>query len=86
MYKLQFDGACKGNPGICGIGYVIFKGDKVIFKDYKIISLNNTKNYAEYCAGLLGIKKTIELNIKDLVVEGDSNFVIKQINQEYNNQ
>ena len=37
MYKLQFDGACKGNPGICGIGYVIFKGDKVIFKDYKIL-------------------------------------------------
>tara|TARA_Y100000592_G_C5355386_1_gene260889 strand:- start:157 stop:609 length:453 start_codon:yes stop_codon:yes gene_type:complete len=83
MYKLRFDGACKGNPGICGAGFLIYKGDEVIYKDCAVVSLKNTNNYAEYSAILLGIKKALELDIKSLTVEGDSNLVINQLNQKY---
>lgn len=83
MYKLRFDGASKGNPGICGAGFLIYKDDKAIYKGYAVVSLKNTNNYAEYCAILLGIKKALELDIKSLTVEGDSNLVINQLNQKY---
>ena len=84
MYKLLFDGACKGNPGICGIGFLIYKDNEVIYSDCSVVSLKNTNNYAEYCAVLLGVKKAIELDIKVLKIEGDSNLVINQLNQKYN--
>ena len=83
MYKLQFDGASKGNPGICGAGFVIYRDNTTIERGYAMMSLKNTNNFAEYSALLLGIKKVIELEIKDIIVEGDSELIIKQLNKVY---
>lgn len=83
VYTLQFDGACRGNPGICGAGFVIFQDDKILEQHSKFISKNNTNNFSEYSALLFGIQRVVELGIKDINVEGDSQLVINQINGIY---
>lgn len=42
-----------------------------------------TNNYAEYSSLLIGLEKTIELGIKNVAIEGDSQLVIKQLKGEY---
>jgi len=82
-YILTFDGASRGNPGQCGIGYVIWKNSDIIYEGKDYVHDKNTNNYAEYLALIMGIEKCIELNIYNLNIQGDSNLVIKQINNEY---
>ena len=43
----------------------------------------NTNNYAEYSALLFGIERVIELDIRDINVEGDSQLAINQLNGIY---
>ena len=82
-YNLKFDGACRGNPGPCGAGYIIYNNNNVIYKGNHFVAENNTNNFAEYSALILGIKNCIELNIKNIDIMGDSQLVIKQLNKEY---
>lgn len=83
VYTLQFDGASKGNPGICGAGYVIYKDNEILEQHSKFVSEKNTNNYAEYSALLFGIERVVELDIKDINVEGDSQLAINQLNGIY---
>lgn len=83
VYTLQFDGACRGNPGLCGAGYVIYKDNEIIEQHSKFICVNNTNNFAEYSALLYGIQKVVELGIKNIMVKGDSQLVINQLNGIY---
>jgi ribonuclease HI len=83
-YKLYFDGASKGNPGISGSGAVIYKNDIEIFNDSQYVGDNETNNVAEYTGLIIGLIGAIKLNIKQLVVYGDSQLIIKQMNNEYN--
>ena len=82
-YLIKFDGACRGNPGLCGAGFVIFNNNEIIYKDSIFISNKNTNNYAEYNALLLAIEKAIDLGIKDIKIEGDSLLAINQINGKF---
>ena len=82
-YTLQFDGACRGNPGLCGAGYVIYKDNEIMEKHSKFVAVRNTNNFSEYSALLFGIERVIELGIKDINVEGDSQLVINQLNGIY---
>ena len=83
-YTLMFDGGSRGNPGICGCGFVIYMNDELISQDSCVISENNTNNYAEYMALILGLTKAKELNIKKLFVKGDSKLVINQVTNKFN--
>ena len=83
VYTLQFDGASKGNPGLCGAGYVIYKDNEILEQHSKFVSEKNTNNYAEYSALLFGIERVIELDIRDINVEGDSQLAINQLNGIY---
>ena len=83
MHVLTFDGASRGNPGPCGIGWVIWKNKKVLYQGKHFVSKNNTNNYAEYLGLIMGLKKCNELKIKNLIVMGDSDLIIKQMNKEY---
>ena len=38
VYTLQFDGASKGNPGLCGAGYVIYKDNEILEQHSKFVS------------------------------------------------
>ena len=83
IYKLQFDGCSKGNPGPAGAGAVIYKNEDEIWAASVYVGNKNTNNEAEYSGLILGLQNAISLNINNLVVEGDSLLVIKQMNKEY---
>ena len=82
-YKLQFDGCSKSNPGIAGAGAVIYKFNEEISSKIQFVGNNSTNNVAEYTGLIIGLKEAINMNIKTLVVEGDSMLVIKQMKGEY---
>jgi len=75
----MFDGGSRGNPGICGCGFVIYMNNNIIAEDYCVVSENNTNNYAEYMALILGLIKANELGITNLLIKGDSKLVINQV-------
>ena len=83
VYILEFDGACRGNPGLCGAGYVIYKDDELLERHSKFVSKKNTNNYSEYSALLFGIERLVELEAKDVIVKGDSQLAINQLNGVY---
>jgi ribonuclease HI len=82
-HKLMFDGGSRGNPGICGCGYVIYKGENVFLTGQRVVSMHNTSNFAEYTALILGLQEAVEKGIMELYVEGDSMLVIKQVRNEW---
>lgn len=82
-YILQFDGSSKGNPGPAGIGAVIYKNNDEIWGAAKYLGDYKTNNQAEYSALIYGLKQAIELGIEELLVFGDSQLVINQMNQIY---
>jgi ribonuclease HI len=83
IYKLQFDGCSKGNPGLAGAGAVIYQNDHEIWYDFSFLGKSSTNNQAEYNGLLLGLNQAINLNITEILVEGDSDLVIKQMNNKY---
>lgn len=82
-YILNFDGCSKGNPGSSGAGGVIYKNGKEILNYSVFLGNNITNNESEYKSLSIGIDKAIELNIKKLIVKGDSQLVINQVLGKY---
>jgi ribonuclease HI len=84
MYKLYFDGASRGNPGIASYGGVIYnEEDDEVLTYRKKMPRVATNNVAEYNAILAGLRHAVGLKIKELDVYGDSNLIIKQMNGEW---
>jgi ribonuclease HI len=79
-YLLQFDGCSKGNPGMAAAGAVLYKNNIEVWSGSKFLGYNETNNYAEYMGLIMGLSKATELNISELIVEGDSMLIIKQMN------
>ena len=83
-YKLFFDGCSKGNPGLAGAGAVIYNNEnQEIWSGSNFVGERATNNQAEYEGLILGLKKAIDLNIKYLLVKGDSQLVIQQMTGKY---
>jgi len=82
-YKLFFDGCSKGNPGLSGAGAVIYKNDNEIWSGTSFVGVKATNNQAEYEGLILGLQKAIDMNIKSLLVKGDSQLVIYQMTGKY---
>lgn len=84
--KIMFDGGSRGNPGLCGSGYIIYKCSDNWIEDHNIepitgnmvVSHNETNNFAEYFALILALRKAKELGFTDLLILGDSKLVIHQ--------
>lgn len=83
QYVLMFDGGSRGNPGICGIGYVIYKENISIHEEGEIVSESNTNNYAEYMGVIQGLKKAVNMKITNLHIKGDSKLILSQLKGEY---
>ena len=75
----MFDGGSRGNPGICGAGHVILLNNELVSSGSAIVSTNNTNNYAEYMSLINGLNDAHEKGMKRLIVKGDSQLVIKQV-------
>jgi len=84
QYTITFDGASRGNPGPCGAGFIIWNKNIKLYYGSELISTNNTLDYAEYYALLIALRKCKELNVKNIIIKGDSELVIKQLNKENN--
>jgi len=82
-FLLKFDGCSKGNPGLAGAGAVLYNNDKEIWGKSVFMGDKKTNNEAEYTGLIIGLNEAINMNIKNLSVEGDSMLVIKQMNGEY---
>jgi len=83
LFKLQFDGCSKNNPGLAGAGYSIYKENKEIFFGKDFVGEKTTNNQAEYTGLIIGLQKALELHITHLIVEGDSLLVINQMTGKY---
>ena len=82
-YTLFFDGCSKNNPGKAGAGALIVNTESnEIWSESKYIGIA-TNNQAEYEGLLLGLNGAINLNIKKIIVKGDSKLVIKQLSGFY---
>lgn len=80
-YYLNTDGACRGNPGISGVGAVVTdKNGKEVCSVYKRIR-NGTNNESEYLACIYGLMLCVDNNIplKNVIFQADSNLVVQQI-------
>jgi ribonuclease HI len=77
-YHLYFDGCSKGNPGIAGIGVVLYEDNKQIWTLSSCIGVA-TNNVAEYSALINGLEYALLQNIDTLKVFGDSMIVINQM-------
>lgn len=85
-HTLRFDGgAAPTNPGPCAGAYVIYEytgngsTKNILAEGGKYIE-HGTNNYGEYVGLIEGLKKSIELGLKNLHIEGDSMLVISQMN------
>ncbi|MDF9744526.1 ribonuclease HI family protein [Natrinema salsiterrestre] len=79
--SIQFDGACRNNPGPAGIGYYIEIGSEEI--EGKEYIGECTNNEAEYKALIASLEHAVELECADVVIEGDAELVVKQVTGDY---
>lgn len=82
---LKFDGACRGNPGPGGAGYVAYHRSGNAMKRVLVggfyVSAKTTNNVAEYAGLEIGLRKVLKLELKfdEVLVRGDSRLVIEQV-------
>lgn len=82
-YILRFDGGSRGNPGPSGCGAVIYHDNDEIWSGYLFLSEKQTNNYSEYMGLIIGLEQALKMNIKEILVEGDSLLVINQLTNKY---
>ncbi|MEK7580000.1 MAG: ribonuclease HI family protein [Patescibacteria group bacterium] len=82
-FILYTDGGARNNPGPAGAGFVIQgKKGEIVATGKKYLG-ERTNNEAEYEALILGLKKALELEIKEIQVLMDSELVVRQMNRDY---
>ncbi|XP_039803064.1 uncharacterized protein LOC120667102 [Panicum virgatum] len=76
---LEFDGACKGNPGKSGAGVIIRRLDGSVIALLREGLGITTNNAAEYRALILGLDYAAKKGFKHIRAQGDSKLVCKQV-------
>jgi ribonuclease HI len=80
---IHADGASRGNPGEAGAGVVIADGQGKTLKEWKSYLGMATNNVAEYRAVLLALEKASALGVKSVIINMDSELVVRQLLGEY---
>lgn len=85
VWILRFDGGSRGNPGIAGSGSVLYKNTvgNEVWSSYNYLGNDKTNNYAEYMGLIEGLKWIEKKKLNNIVIEGDSDLVIKQMSGIY---
>jgi len=90
--EVYFDGACEPvNPGgIATYGFVVYRNHEKIHEDSGVAGAgclgdDTSNNMAEYTALIKALEWLIESKLTEtkIVVKGDSQLVIKQLNKQY---
>lgn len=83
IFYLYTDGACRGNPGICTGGAVLYDHTFKVIDSLSILFGIGTNNEAEYKAMLEGLKMCIrngiDLSSSGLCVRSDSELLVNQL-------
>ena len=79
---VEFDGASRGNPGPAGIGYRVLRDGEGV-EGHEYIG-KATNNEAEYRALIRGLKCALERGHDDVIAQGDSELVVRQVRGQYN--
>lgn len=83
-YLLRFDGGSRGNPGLAGAGMVLYDDQgQEIWCGWKFHDGAATNNLAEYLGLLCGLKCAKSFGIEKLIVEGDSQLIVRQLTGKY---
>ncbi len=82
-HRLQVDGGARDNPGPAGGGAVLRNGNNTVLREKsEFFGKAVTNNEAEYRALLLGLS-LVPRDTEHLIVQMDSELVVRQINGEY---
>lgn len=77
------DGACRGNPGLSGAGWVICDAQgRQIAEGYMFLG-TRTNNEAEYLAAAMGVQAAIDLGAEDVLLRADSELMVRQLQGRY---
>lgn len=79
LFKIQFDGGSRGNPGIAGSGCVLYQPNQSVQATDSVFLQHATNNVAEYTALLIGLRLAAQHGVNDLIIEGDSKLVVEQV-------
>jgi ribonuclease HI len=87
-YLMQFDGAANPNPGPASSGAVLWGPKDASGHRSPIVDMGKflgkaTNNIAEIQGLLLGLKIAAMRGVRDLLIEGDSELIIRQQTREY---
>ena len=82
-WLLMVDGAARGNPGPAGCGAAICDETGAVVRELSRYLGHATNNVAEYEALLMGLEALIELKRNRIVVQSDSQLLVRQLNGEY---
>ena len=74
------DGACRGNPGPSGAGWVFSEPGGQIFRRGKAFLGRATNNEAEYVAVILALEDALKEGFENLRLHADSELLVKQVN------
>lgn len=81
--ELYTDGGARGNPGVAGGGFVIFKNGSKVHEGSEFFG-HKTNNQSEYLALRLGLREAYEQFAEAKVdCYMDSELIVKQMNGEY---
>jgi len=81
--EIYVDGGSRGNPGPSGVGVVILDASGKRLKEVSKYIGETTNNIAEYNALLYGLEEALMLRIDEIVVNLDSELVVKQLTGDY---
>jgi ribonuclease HI len=82
-WVVMFDGAARGNPGQAGCGAAICDENGAVVKELSRYLGHTTNNVAEYEALLMGLEALLQLGRKKIVVQSDSELLVRQLNGQY---
>jgi ribonuclease HI len=82
-WVVMVDGAARGNPGPAGCGAVIYDENGVVVKQLSRYLGHTTNNVAEYEGLLMGLEALLQLGRKHIVVQSDSELLVRQLNGQY---
>jgi ribonuclease HI len=79
-WTLFFDGSARQQVGRAGVVLIDPNGDQVKYMVH--LEFKATNNMAEYEALIFGLSAALSLGIRQLLVKGDSELIIKQVHRE----
>lgn len=80
---LWSDGACRGNPGLAGVGAIIKGADGKVLATVSEFIGKTTNNVAEYKALIRGAEAARQAGVTVIEVRADSQLMIEQLKGNY---